>query len=67
MIAIYSKLNRESRSDPIRIARQALDVLSTTIERIEVRGESAATERASLEALRTALANAQHGYVPGLH
>jgi hypothetical protein len=67
MIAIYSKLNRESRSDPIRIARQALDVLNTTIERIEVRGESAATERASLEALRAALANAQNGYVPGLH
>ena len=55
MIAIYSKLNREGSNDPTRIAHQALDMLRAAIERIEVRGEAATAERASLEALRMAL------------
>jgi len=59
MLTIYSKLSQQHCSDPAIIASQALEALRTALDRLETSDEPAMTaERARLETLRSALADA---------
>jgi hypothetical protein len=54
MIVIYNKMERKHVAD--EVACHALQALQDAINRIEARGECAASERDRWEKLRTALA-----------
>jgi hypothetical protein len=51
MIAVY-KANRKHTNETIKAAYEALSVLRNTVESMDARHQSAASERAALEALQ---------------
>jgi hypothetical protein len=57
MIVIYNKMERKRIAD--EVASHALQTLQNAIERLEARGECAASERDCWEKLRTALVSSE--------
>lgn len=55
MLVIYNRMERKRVAD--EVASHALQALQEAIDRIEARGESAASERARWKKLRTALSD----------
>ncbi len=61
MIAVY-RANRKHTNAAIKAAYDALNVLRNTVESMEVDNQSAAAERAALEALQVCLDTYRHSF-----